>query len=759
MRSLVEARESWQILQTYESLADLKDAIRNENDPSSLAKSRSLLWKVRVVARLGRIQTHDSYRYFSYSKDLITHNGYKDQQIHARLRSHLLRGLEHPEEVLGSILDPLSEDSESPWAVLRKDEELRAEIMQDVDRCMPDIIYFRQPQTQTMLLDVLFVFCKLNPDVGYRQGMHELLAPILWAVEKDAVSSKATDDSSADDKMLCHVFDSDFIEHDTFTLFGIVMQGAKSFYEQAAHKAPSKLTASTTKPTATLENPILTRIHRIFDEYLPHVDPTLARHLQDIDLIPQVFLMRWIRLLFGREFKFDDVLSMWDAIFADDPSLEIVDLVCLNMLLRLHWDLMDADYNTALTLLLRYPELEDGKTPQEFVTNAVYLRNNFNHEGASTLVEKYSGRALPQPTEVPTTTLQPSMPGKLRMQMPGRASSNFEDILQGAAKGVLQRGEKWGINKAFRDAMDEVRKGVREIQAVQTPQAPRHTRGLSRQSGTSDRLTNPSLQLMALEQRNTALSKMLKKAIDDLWTYHETAVAGKGGEEDSLSGLSMAIAKVQFIQVYLDDATVPLSAEEEAIEASKEDAIEVTEAQPQIKEPTTAHSESKPALKDAEEPINTATAKEDTEQSLEVPTQQPIQTAPSKTPKTTDIPLDFHTPRPTLAQSSFSWMLGQSPETSASNFAQAKALAPSDIRRRSKGFLFGDDEDARAGSPEKKKDSKRGKDRKKQVKKEVLFEQDSVEEEFDLGALEEEKRAGKEKEERAKAGAGGVKSK
>ena len=47
---------------------------------------------------------------------------------------------------------------------------------------------------------------------------------------------------------------------------------------------------------------------------------------------------RWIRLLFGREFGFDEVLSMWDAIFADDPSLEIVDLICLNMLLRLHWD-------------------------------------------------------------------------------------------------------------------------------------------------------------------------------------------------------------------------------------------------------------------------------------------------------------------------------------------------------------------------------------------------------------------------------------
>lgn len=413
---------------------------------------------------------------------------------------------------------------------------------------------------------------------------------------------------------------------------------------------------------------------------------------------------------------------------------------------------MDADYNTALTLLLRYPALEDGKSPQEFVTNAVYLRNNFTQAGASTLVEKYSGRPLPEPTETPSSTLQPSMPGSFRMQMPGRASSNFEDMLQGAAKGVLQRGEKWGINKAFRDAMDEVRKGVREIQAVQTPQAPsRHARGLSRQSGTSDRSANPSLQLTVLEQRNTALSKMLKKAIDDLWTYHETAVEGKASEEESLKGLSMAIAKVQFVQVYLEDASVPLSAEEDAIETSKEEAIQVTEVQPQIKEPASARTDDEPVAQERKESPDTKAVDGDATKPAETSAHQTKDAAPTKSTKTLDVPLDFHTPRPTLAQSSFSWMLGQSPETPTSSFAQAKGLAPSDIRRRSKGFLFGEDEDARAGSPEKKKDSKRGKDRKKQVKKEVLFEQEPVEEEFDLGAMEEEKKA--------KAGGDGIKSK
>lgn len=163
--------------------------------------------------------------------------------------------------------------------------------MQDVDRCMPESVYFRQPATQAMLLDVLFVFCKLNPDVGYRQGMHELLAPILWVVENDAISTENSENASEDDKLLLQLCNSAYVEHDTFTLFGIVMQGAKSFYEQAAHEAPSRLAPGSSKTTAKLENPIITRIHRIFEEYLPHVDPGLAQHLGEIDLIPQVFLM------------------------------------------------------------------------------------------------------------------------------------------------------------------------------------------------------------------------------------------------------------------------------------------------------------------------------------------------------------------------------------------------------------------------------------------------------------------------------------
>lgn len=156
---------------------------------------------------------------------------------------------------------------------------------------MPENVYFRQPTTQTMLLDVLFIFCKLNPDVGYRQGMHELLAPIVWVIERDALDSKRWERTDMggfnDDKLLFEMLDQRYIEHDAFTLFGLVMQNAKSFYEPGS--APSERDSA--QSLQENEAPILIRIKRIDSRYLPNLDPELSDHLTKLDVVPQVFLM------------------------------------------------------------------------------------------------------------------------------------------------------------------------------------------------------------------------------------------------------------------------------------------------------------------------------------------------------------------------------------------------------------------------------------------------------------------------------------
>jgi TBC1 domain family member 5 len=171
---------------------------------------------------------------------------------------------------------------------LREDEALRAEILQDVERCMPEEEYFRRPEAQRMLLDILFVFCKMNPDIGYRQGMHELLAPILWVVEYDALGGNQAPPSEPD-SLRTETLNSTYIEHDSFTLFSVLMRSAKSFYELGEPgRSPTALGQANNQSAAS---PIIDRSKRIHESHLAQLDPELAAHLTAIDVLPQVFLM------------------------------------------------------------------------------------------------------------------------------------------------------------------------------------------------------------------------------------------------------------------------------------------------------------------------------------------------------------------------------------------------------------------------------------------------------------------------------------
>lgn len=175
---------------------------------------------------------------------------------------------------------------------------------------MPDNLYFQQTPTQKMLLDILFVFCKLNPDIGYRQGMHELLAPVLWVVERDAIDptnlKNAEGSTETMDTQLKFILSSEYIEHDTFTIFNVIMQNAKVFYETRPSSEVEYHKILHQDRLQSAEIPIVARSNRIFYEYLPRFDPGLAAHLKSLTISPQIFLMYVTKPItaFGNLLKF-----------------------------------------------------------------------------------------------------------------------------------------------------------------------------------------------------------------------------------------------------------------------------------------------------------------------------------------------------------------------------------------------------------------------------------------------------------------------
>jgi TBC1 domain family protein 5 len=606
---------------------------------------------------------------------------------------------------------------------------------------MPENLYFRQPDTQRMMLDILFVFCKLNPDLGYRQGMHELLAPMLWVIERDAVNLGHSSKAMGEDAVIRAVYDGDHIEHDAFALFGQVMQNAKNFYEQTTHAAG--------------DNPMVLRSKRIVFESLSKVDPELASHLEELDLMPQVFLMRWIRLLFGREFPFDDLLTMWDVVFANDPSLEIVDHICLVMLLRIRWELMESDYNSALTLLLRYPPLPKEVAPQSLVLDALYLREHMHHEGGGYLVLKYTDRPL-QPGDRPATP--PALQRNItafsgvnaartalgRVGSPDsrpKQSRNIESIFQSAAKNIHARSEQLGIGKAVRNAVDEVHRKAQEISNAPTPSSS----NTWRQSGPRTAYGAVLHKVKELENRNAQLSKLLEAAVGDLWEYQKVATEhgqpSKTGEglpaNASLEQLSVAIAKVQFVQVYLGDSSLPLPTENVVADDAQENEklgepastpkeLPVAEAQSQTyaapvsAEPTLQPQprfdlpQSQPKLADPSmfddpdedttgivfppEPTTPIKLDPATKATLP-PTIKLLKRETKDAEPEAQTPLTLPSPRafrPPLAESPYSFMLGGDEGKDKPDTGSSPARKPSffEDQRRNRGFLFGGDEDA-----------------------------------------------------------------
>ncbi|KAI1502734.1 rab-GTPase-TBC domain-containing protein [Biscogniauxia marginata] len=686
MRSLVGATARWQeTLKHSSSLAHLQRAVK-EDGPASpcISGCRSICWKAFLLN-----QTTNAVNW--------SHALLESRSTYASVRDHFLKYIKHPEYLTAGTSDPLADDADSPWNTLRQDEVLRAEILQDVQR-LPDEPFYHQPHIQILILDVLFIYCKLHPDVGgYRQGMHELLAPIVYVVDQDAIdpvdAASDASDASADLRMV-EMLDASFIEHDAFALFSKVMDCAKPFYEVGD---PSNDSASTALSRQSSSSSIIEKSQYIHETCLYKVDPELSMHLKTIEILPQVFLIRWIRLLFSREFPFEDVLILWDTLFSVDPTFKLIDLVCTSMLVRIRWELLNADYTVALQLLLKYPPPQAPNGPQTFIDDAVYLRDHLDSNGGSALITKYTGRS----PSLSATDSRPDTPRSfgpsVRRRVAGARSplspSRFrsppggvEALFQGAAKGVLERGEKLGITQAVRDAMVEIRRNVQEARS-----SMKSSRDLFSEPGP-----NAAMRAVAvLDQRNRRLAAMLDESVTSLKAL---AMSNLEDKEKTQDALGIAAAKIQFVKVYLEDSTMDLPDEntgsthtldpDAGDKKLKNESLSDTVAAMTLGTPMVDDSPNsddttdtpKTALPDptpASAPDNLQKTGADSPATDPLGISEVSTHAPSPQLKRPQLPIPT---RSSLAQSSFAWMLEPNDSSSSSSSRSREHAFPSSAK-------------------------------------------------------------------------------
>ncbi|KAL8271142.1 hypothetical protein Esti_004910 [Eimeria stiedai] len=282
------------------------------------------------------------------------------QQVQAQRREY--RALREKQQLSAKQLasldpqrfHPLAPTAGNPWQQKQQDEELQEEIWRDIERTYPERALFSRVETRRSLQRVLFAWAKKNTDVSYRQGMNELLAVVYSVCSREGLPPLEQDSNPSPRTAACAVlFSSDLadVEADAFRLFDALMTGCcmRAMYlppqqQQAPPAAaaaaaeppllPSRLggaaagvgVAAAGAPTTlragggappVMQSAVLLRCNRVFSSLLAKADPVVYRHLESLGVEPQLFLLRWLRLLFCREFHVEDTLLIWDALFAD----------------------------------------------------------------------------------------------------------------------------------------------------------------------------------------------------------------------------------------------------------------------------------------------------------------------------------------------------------------------------------------------------------------------------------------------------------
>uniref|UniRef100_A0A8B9L8P8 TBC1 domain family, member 5 n=1 Tax=Astyanax mexicanus TaxID=7994 RepID=A0A8B9L8P8_ASTMX len=237
------------------------------------------------------------------------------------------------------VNNPLSQDEGSLWNKFFQDKELRGMIKQDVLRTFPEMRYFQEEDVRTKLTDILFCYARENERLLYKQGMHELLAPIVFVLHCDHQAFQHASETANPSEEMKVLLDPNFHEHDAYAMFSQLMETAEpwfSSFEREVRKGKEEMMTSIPFARPQDAGPsvaIVTKVNRIQDQLVKKHDIELHMHLNRLEIAPQIYGIRWVRLLFGREFPLQDLLVVWDALFADSITLDLVDYVFVAMLL------------------------------------------------------------------------------------------------------------------------------------------------------------------------------------------------------------------------------------------------------------------------------------------------------------------------------------------------------------------------------------------------------------------------------------------
>uniref|UniRef100_A0A3P8YWB6 TBC1 domain family member 15 n=1 Tax=Esox lucius TaxID=8010 RepID=A0A3P8YWB6_ESOLU len=199
------------------------------------------------------------------------------------------------------------------WKSVSEEQEMRNSLLRgyrslierDVSRTDRHNAFFSGNDNPglTLLHDVLMTYCMFNFDLGYVQGMSDLLAPLLFVTQNEVES---------------------------FWCLTGFMEMVHQNFEESQEAMKQQL----------LQLTLL----------LKALDPELLDYLDSQDSGSLCFCFRWLLIWFKREFSFEDILSLWEVLWTRLPCENFHLLMAASILESQRGELIgsDHDFNTIL---------------------------------------------------------------------------------------------------------------------------------------------------------------------------------------------------------------------------------------------------------------------------------------------------------------------------------------------------------------------------------------------------------------------------
>ena len=180
-----------------------------------------------------------------------------------------------------------------------KDKLLLVQINKDLPRTRFDVPFFEKKNKNNdketnydVLRRILFFYAKEQNEIGYVQGMNEIIAIIFYIFSKD-------------DNPFCN----EYLESDSyFSLVNLLEEIKSIFAMDNIHYSQLFVTQQ------------IKEIKKI----LKKVEPELSNYFEEVGLELDNIVMRWILVLFAQEFSIDIAVNFWDRLFTQKNKMKFI---------------------------------------------------------------------------------------------------------------------------------------------------------------------------------------------------------------------------------------------------------------------------------------------------------------------------------------------------------------------------------------------------------------------------------------------------